>query len=161
MSAVASFILMPKSALDGLRAAATPQRSWLGRPKDRYWDYLKEHGREVSQYEWSGYILATLLPFLEERHQIDLMTSEFDQLSTYLVEKRGATHFVFTEGHKRQYLDKLNPQSFSADVLGKYYNEFNEVDEPDAGRWMLDGIRCFRESLAQVDANTVIVFVIG
>jgi len=76
MSAIVSFILMPKSAIDGLRNAATPKKSWLGKPKDAYHDYLAQNGRVVAHYEWSGYTLATLLTYLQEE-QIDLMHSDF------------------------------------------------------------------------------------
>jgi hypothetical protein len=160
MSAIASFILIPKSALDGLRDAATPKKSWLGKPKDAYWDYLRQHGREAAQYEWSGYVLATLLPYLQERH-IDLMHSEFDELSTRLTQKRGATTFIFTDAHKRAHLSKLAPDSFSEAQLRDYYNEFNAPSESDAGKPMLDGIRAIQQSLQALDVSSVIVFIIG
>lgn len=159
MSAIASFILMPRSAIDGLRDAATPKKRWFGKPKDMYYDFLAQHGRAVAQYEWSGYILATLLPYLQEQH-IDLMHSDFDELSTYLTQKRGATHFIFTDAHKKAFLTKLGGQ-FSEDALRDYYNEFNETQEPTAGKPMLDGIRAMRQSVIAMDGDSVIVFSIG
>jgi hypothetical protein len=160
MSAIASFILMPKSALDALREAAPPKRSWLGKPKDIYNDFLAQHGRVVARYEWSGYILATLLPYLEEQ-KIDLMHADFDELSTYLTQKRGKTHFIFTDAHKRAHLARLAPQSFSEAELRDYYNEFNATSEPEAGKAMLDGIRAIEQSLQSLDESSVIVFSIG
>lgn len=160
MSALASFVLIPKTALDGLREAASPKKSWLGKPKDTYWDYLKQHGREAAQYEWSGYVLATLLPFLQER-QIDLMHSDFDELGTYLTQKRGATHFIFTDARKRAHLTKLAPDSFSEEQLRDFYNEFNGSSESEAGKPMLDGVQAVRQSLQALDGSSVIVFSIG
>ncbi len=160
MSAIASFILIPKAALDGLRDAATPKKSWLGKAKDTYWDYLKQHGREVAEYEWSGYILASLLPFLQAR-QIDLMHSDFDALATHLTQKRGATYFVFTDAHKRAHLTKLAPDSFAEGQLRDYYNEFNATSEPEAGKPMLDGIRAIQQSLQALDESSVVVLSIG
>lgn len=109
----------------------------------------------VADYEWSGYILTTLLPYLEERHQIDLMKSEFDGLSAFLVEKRGATHFIFTDAHKRDYLQKLAPDTFSEEQLRDYYNEFNETHDPEVGKPMVDGIRAFQQSLRAVNESSV------
>jgi hypothetical protein len=45
MSAIASFIKLPKSAIEGLRKAATDGT-------DR--NYLSTNGREVAEYRWSG-----------------------------------------------------------------------------------------------------------
>lgn len=42
--------------------------------------------------------------------------------------------------------------------MGEYFREFNETDDPDAGKWMLDGIRAFRQSLSALDEDSVIVF---
>ena len=51
-------------------------------------------GAAVAEYRWSGYVLATLLPYLEEKHQIDLMKSE--ELAAFLTNTTRATHFIFT-----------------------------------------------------------------
>jgi hypothetical protein len=65
-SAIASFILLLKSSLDGLGNAAKPQKRLFRGPKDTYWDYLSEVGREVADYQHSGYVLATLLSWLKD-----------------------------------------------------------------------------------------------
>jgi hypothetical protein len=151
MSAIASFTKLPKTSLDGLRQA-TAQGSF-GR-------YLQQHGQPVADYEWSGFILATLLPYLDEQ-QIQLMKSEHDELATFLSQTLQATCFVFTDAHRQAYVSKLAPETFSAQKLGDYYNEFNATDEPDAGQPMLDGIRAFRQSLSALDGDSVIVFCIA
>jgi hypothetical protein len=158
MSAIASFTQLPTSALAGLRTAAVPKKTFFGSTKDGYDRYLAQNGRPVADYPWSGYVLATLLTYLEERG-IDLMHSEHDELSTFLTTTRHATHFVFTDTHRSAYLDQLS-KSFSEEELRDYFNEFNASDEPDAGKPMLDGIAAFRDSVASVDKDSVVLFAI-
>jgi hypothetical protein len=152
MSAIASFIKLPKSALEGLREAAANGTDD---------DYLSENGREVVDYGWSGYVLATLLPSLEEKHQIDLMKSEYDELGTSLTDATGATHFVFTPDHRVAFLNRLEPGLFSEAELRQYFNEFNATNEQEIGRAMLDGIVALRDTLKQIDDSSVVVFKIN
>ncbi|MFO1459475.1 MAG: hypothetical protein U1G08_08690 [Verrucomicrobiota bacterium] len=160
MSAIASFIKLSKSALDGLREAAIPKKRFFGAPRDSFHDYLRKHGAKVAEYPWSGYVLATLLPYLQEQHQIDLMRSEQDALSKYLSENRSVTVFIFTSHHRTAYADKLGAE-FSEQALRDYYNEFNGSSEPDVGKPMLDGIRAIRQSLNALDESSVIIIIIG
>lgn len=150
MSAIASFILLPKSKLDDLQQAAT-------RPDDWH-EWLDENGRPAADYEYSGYLLATLLPYLEARHNIDLMDSDYNELGNFLSKEREATYFVFTEKHKMAYADQLSPEFFSAALLCEYFNKFNAASETEIGEPMLDGIRAIQESLKKVDGDSVIIF---
>jgi hypothetical protein len=157
MSAIARFTLMPAADLPGLCDAATPRKSLFGKPKDNFHAYLTSHGREVSDYPWSGYVFGALLVYLEQ-HGLNLMDSEYDELSTQLCNARGATYFIFTPAHKRELLAQLDPTGFSEAALRDYYNEFNEVEESHAGKPMLDGIRSIWQSLRALDDSSVIVF---
>ena len=148
MSAIASFTKLPKTSLDGLRQATA---------QGKFDSFLQQHGKSVADYEYSGYILATLLPYLDEQ-QIQLMKSEHDELATFLSQTLQATCFVFTDAHRQAYAGKLAPESFSEQKLCDYYNEFNATDESDAGQPMLDGVRAFRQSLSALDDGSVIVF---
>jgi hypothetical protein len=160
MSAIASFIKLPKAALDRLREAAVPKKRLFGGQRDTYPDYLRQHGKEVADYNWSGHVLATLLVYLQKQHQIDLMKSEFDELSTFLSKSRGATYFILTDAHKQAYLLTLGGE-FSEQTLCDYYNTFNGSAETDVGRPMLDGVRAFKQSLDTLDEKSVVVFSIG
>jgi hypothetical protein len=160
MSAIAGFIKLPKTAIEALCKAA-PKKRLFAAPCDTYYDYLRQNGQVVAEYRWSGYVLATLLPYLEEKHQIDLMKSEYDALATTLSTARRATHFVFTNELKSKYLDKLDTLSVSEDELRNYYNEFNTANESAAGKPMLDGVKTLREALSRVDDSSVILFIIG
>jgi hypothetical protein len=161
MSAIAKFIKLPKTAVDGLERAATPKKPLFGSPRDVYYDYLGQHGEEVADYRWSGYVLATLLPYLEERHQIDLMKSEYESLAKSLSKARKATHFIFTNALRAKYLDKLNALSVSEQEFCDYYNEFCETNEVELGKPMLDGVEVLRQALDRVDDSSVILFVIS
>jgi hypothetical protein len=156
MSAIAPFIRLPIGDIGGLCAAAVH-----GAGRGGYDDFLERHGREVVDYRWSGWVFGTLLAYLDERHGIDLTQSSHDELSKFLTKTRGATHFVLTDDHRRAYFDALDPGKFSQAALRDYYNEFNEADEDELGEAMLDGIRAIRQSLASVDENSVVLFIIG
>ena len=149
MSAIASFIKLPKSALEGLRKAVASGTDY---------DYLRANGREVADYQWSGYVLATLLPYLQEKHQIDLMKAEYDDIAGLLTNATDAAHFIFTPSQSLAFLKRLDPALFSQDEMRDYFNAFNETNEHEIGRAMLDGIAAFRESLGQLDEGSVIAF---
>ena len=118
-------------------------------------------GREVAEYRWSGYVLATLLQYLEEKHQIDLMKSEYDELAAFLTNTTGATHFIFTPSQRTAFLNRLEPKSFSEEEVRQYFNEFNATNEQEIGRAMLDGVSVLRESLGQIEDSSVVVFSIS
>lgn len=160
MSAIASFVLLPKSALAELRKAATPKKRFFGGVKDHFHDFLRLRGRHAATYDWSGYVVATLLPFLVERG-VDLMKSEYDELSSFLTKERGSSCFILTPAHQRAYLSKLSTESFSEAEMRDYCNEFNASSEPEAGKPMLDGVRAIHESLRQLDDESVVLLHIG
>ena len=160
VSAIAMFKKIPISALEGLQEAAAPTKSIFGTPKDEYGDYLKAHSREVADYQWSGFVIATLLPYLKQVHQVDLMASEFEELAKFLTETRRATHIFLTNDHKQAYLSNLGTQ-FSVEDLEAYYNEFNQTNEAGVGIAMRDGIVAIREALGEVDGQSVILVAIG
>jgi len=161
MSSTASFIQLPESAVGGLRDAAIPKKRLFLAAKDTYHDYLVAHGREAIQYNWSGHVLATLLPYLEEKHQIDLMKSQFDELATFLTQARGATCYILTEAHSAAFVDRLDPQRFSEAELRAYFNEFNDANEPAIGRAMLDGVAALQGCLRQLRSGFLVLLTIG
>ena len=161
MSAIASFILLPKASLDGLRAAAKPQKRLFRAPKDTYWDYLREAGREAAGYQWSGYVLATLLAWLADERHVDLQSSEHDELSRYLSGERGSSHLIFSKEQRDKYLAQLDPSAASIEQLRDYYNKFNEVNEPDAGLPMMDGLRALQQAPSAIDDASVVLLIIG
>ena len=160
MAAIAVSFLISKTALDGLRQAAVPKKSWFSAPKDIYWDYLRKNGRPIADYPWSGYVLTTMLVWLQEKHGIDLMKSSEDELANFLNEARGATHFVLSVEHRAAFLG-LDPQACSAAEFLRYYNEFNEADETDLGTSMEDGIGLLKRLLVAVDQDSLALLIIA
>ena len=160
MSAIAHFTLLSIDKIDGLREAANPKKRIIGKPVDTYWEYLKNNGKHVCDYQWSGYVLATLLPYLAEKHDVDLMGSEHDDLSGFLSEARSATHFIFTNFHKDNFLNKLE-EEYSEAELEDYFNKFNETNEQGVGEAMLDGIKAFQQCLSLINDDLVIIFSIS
>jgi hypothetical protein len=119
MSAIASFIRIPKAALEGLRAAATPRKKLFGGLRNDFPEYLRKHGEEDVDYTWSGWVFSTLLVYLDEVHQIDLLHSEYDELSAFLAQSVGGSHFFLTHAHKQAYLTKLDSE-FESSALRDY-----------------------------------------
>src|SRR5262249_44684957 len=106
MSAIASFIKLPKSALAGLRIAAASGAEY---------EYLSAKGREVVEYGWSGYVLGNVLDYLDEKHQIDLTKSEYNELAQFLTNSTGASHIILTSNQRAAFGDRLDPELFSED----------------------------------------------
>jgi hypothetical protein len=146
MSAIASFIRLPVTALEELG--------------DDYDNCIERLGQPVAEYDWSGYVLATLLVYLD-KDGVKLMDSAYKELSNQLCQTRGSTIFIFTPAHKDAYLDRLSPERFSSDALRDYFNEFNATSEAGIGQAMLDGISCIQQSLSSIDAVSVVVLEIG
>jgi hypothetical protein len=161
MSAIALFVRLPKTALDGLRKVAVPDKPLWGKLRDTYDDYLRQPGEEVVDYQWSGYVLWTLLPYLEKQHKINLMRSEYEILADFLVKARGVTHFVLTDEQRLKYADRLDAAKFSEEQLRYYYNEFNETVEPGIGKPMIEGIKAFQWALRSIDQSSVVVLSIS
>jgi hypothetical protein len=161
MSAVASFILLPTSALGELRDAAVPKKRFFGGFKDGLPEFLAKRGKEVAQYAWSGYVLATLLPYLAQKKQIVLMKPDYEDLGAFMSKTRNSSVFVFSSVQKDAALEKLSNGTFSAEEMRDYFNNFNASNEKEIGQAMLDGIEAIKCSLEQIDASSVVLLMIG
>ena len=146
MSSVAHFIRLPASTVDQLAS-----------DHDRI---VKQHGHSVVTYDWSGYVLLTLLEYLDEQG-IKLMESPYDALAPDLSETLGATAFLLTPMHKEAYQARLSPSLYRADELRDYFTEFTGTDDEETGQAMLDGISAFECSLASLDNDSVVLVSIG
>ena len=146
MSAIAEFTRLPAAKVEQLRFA---------------YDATMASGESVAEYGYSGYVLATLLPYLDD-HGIVLGRSPYDALVTELCQQRGISLFVFTSSHRDSYLSKLSPEQFSVAELRAFYNEFNAcTDGPEVGEAMLAGVAALRDSLGSLNADSVVVCTIG
>jgi hypothetical protein len=113
---------------------------------------ISEAGEIITylEYSWSGYVLATLLRYLDDQG-IDLMHSQ----------TREGSVFVHTSDHRERYLARLDPSAFDGAALRRYYEELNETSADGVEYAMLDGIAFLRDSLAPLQAAIVAVVIIG
>lgn len=160
--ATASLHLIPKSALPGLIDAATPKKTRLRKPKDPFPEYLSQSSRLLATYDWSAYVLVTLLVYLQTRG-VDLLKSaaEYADLAMRLMDARGFSCTILSQSHRDAYLAQLVPEAFSEEELRDYFNELNAASETYVGKPMLDGIRVLGEGLAAVDEQSVILLIMG
>jgi hypothetical protein len=154
-----SFVIS-ESVLPKVQAAASPRKRILRGRSDEFWDVLGREAITRIEYGWSGYVLATLLPYLDEQG-IDLMHSDNDEIASALSQTRACSVFVFTSDHRERYLARLDPIEFDGTLLRRYYEEFNETAAEGVEYAMLDGIAFFRDTLASLESANVAVCIIG
>ena len=118
--------MISESALPIVQAAASPRKSILRGTSDEFWDVLSRETITRIEYAWSGYVLVTLLPYLDEQG-IDLLHSDHDEVALTLPQTREGSVFVLTSDHRERYLARLDPSQFDGAVLRRYYEEFNET----------------------------------
>jgi hypothetical protein len=159
-SAIGQSFVISESALPIVQAAASPRKRILRGTSDEFWDVLGRETITRIEYAWSGYVLATLFPFLEEQ-DIDLLHSDHDQVASALSQAREGSVFVLTSDHRERYLARLDPSAFDGAVLRRYYEEFNETAAEGVDYAMLDGIAFFRDTLAPLESAIVAVLIIG
>ena len=159
MSALAKFTLLPSSAVKGLRDAALEQKA--NARARAFAELLRKSGRDVVDYKWSGWVFGTLLAYLDEKRGINLASSDAENLADFLTDTLCPTYFVLTPKHKLEHIAGLRRDGFSEAELTAYYNEFNETEELDIGKAMLDGIDCLHRSLAAIDEQSFVLFHVG
>jgi gluconate kinase len=159
-SAIGQSFVISESALPIVQAAACPQKRIIRGTSDEFWDALGRETITRIEYAWSGYVLATLLPYLNEQG-IDLMHSDHDEVASTISQTRAGSVFVLTSDHRERYLARLDPIEFDGAVLRRYYEEFNETASEGVDYAMLDGIAFFRDTLAPLESAIVAVFIIG
>ena len=159
-SAIGQSFVISESALPIVQAAASPRKRIVRGTSDEFWDVLGRETITRFEYAWSGYVLATLLPYLDEQG-IDLLHSDHDEVASTISQTREGSVFVLTSDHRERYLARLDPSAFDGAVLRRYYEEFNETAAEGVDYAMLDGIAFFRDTLAPLESAIVTVFIIG
>jgi gluconate kinase len=157
-SATGQSFVISERALPVVHAAASAPT--VRGSSDQFWDVL---GRETIirlEFSWSGYVLATLLTYLEEQG-IHLMHSDHDEVALTISRARQGSVFVLTSDHRERYLTRLDPIEFDGAVLRRYYEELNETAADGVDAAMLDGIAFFRDTLAPLESGILALFIIG
>ncbi len=150
MSAVASFIRLPKEELRELASAVG------GDDPQGLAEFLAANGTSVVEFEEDGDIFSVLLPVLADDYDIDLETSE-NALIADLAEATDALVFILTQADQKKYLEQLDPDNFSAEELGEAHADFTEDEEAGAGEAMLAGIAALHQAMQEVDADHAVV----
>jgi hypothetical protein len=150
MSAVGEIYILPSSSVERVRE---------GVGAGTLDSVLRKDSTGVVGYNWSGYVLATLLAYLEEQG-VPLMNSDYDDVGTLVSQGRGVTSFVLEPAHRR-FLDVLDPGRYDPSALQSYYEEFNQTSANGVGQAMVDGIAMFRDALARIDERSVGLLIIG
>ena len=158
-SAIGQSFVISESALPIVQAAAGPRERIVRGTSDEFWDVLGRETITRIEYSWSGYVLATVLPYLDEQG-VDLMHSDHDEVASTISQTREGSVFVLTSDHRERYLARLDPSAFDGAVLRRYYEELNETAAAGADYAMLDGIAFFRDTLAPLQSAIVAVFII-
>ncbi|MCA1617128.1 MAG: AAA family ATPase, partial [Acidobacteria bacterium] len=159
-SVIGQSFVISESALPIVQAAGSPRKRILRGTSDEFWDVLGRETITGVEYAWSGHVLATLLPYLDEQG-IDLLHSDHDEAASILSRTREGSVFVLTSDHRERYLARLDPSAFDGAVLRRYYEKFNETAAEGVDYAMLDGIAFFRDTLAPLESAILAVFIIG
>jgi hypothetical protein len=159
MSMIAGGWVVPVSALPAILEAARrkPGLFSFGRPA---FDKTVKSGRVLPTYDGQGYVLATLLVFLN-KEGIDLLSGDQKQLSEQLSAARRTTIVILTEAHRTTELPKLMVSQFDAARLEAYYSAFTASDASGVGAVMAAGVEYLTKVLAGVGANEVALIEIG
>src|SRR4051794_23048192 len=159
-SAIAQSFVIPESALPIVRAAASPRKRIVRGTSEEFRDALGRETITRIEYAWSGDVLATLLPYLDEQG-IDLLRSDRDELASTIPETPEGSVLILESVDRERHLARLDPSAFDGAMLRRYYEQFNETAAEGVEYAMLDGIAFFRDTLAPLNCATVAVLIIG
>ncbi len=165
MSAIADFRLIDVGKLNELRNNAeikVEQKIFEKKTIDPYWNYLDLNSRQLKDFEYSGYIFADLLVFLNENKGIDLLKGKYGDIANQISESRQNFTTILTYEHREAYLNKLNPDNFTVDELISFNKDFSEQEDPVLAEAELAGIKALRESLELLkDDNQIVLLSVG
>ena len=165
MSGIADFRIIKTDKLETLKGLSEiiVKKSFFKKTViDGYWDFLDENSKKLEDFNWSGYIFANLLIFLQENKGIDLLTSEFDPIANWISEKRGVSVIIFTDKHKQLFMDKLVPENYNESELIAFNKEFSEDESPELAKAEMDGIKAIWNSMAELmDENEVVLLTVA
>ena len=165
MSSIASFYLLKTSKLQELSQHAeiiVKKGLFSKKVTDTYNDYLANNATELASNQSGGYLYATLLVFLQEEKNIDLLTNEHDAIAGELVVKRGVTHFIFTRQQRDAHLRQLEPSLYSLSELQQFNQDFSEDGDEETAALSLDAIKVLHDNLKQLGQDDeVLLLIVG
>lgn len=156
---IATFNLIDTKSIPGLLAKAVVRKTWLGKTKDEFWDFLSKNSQKLQAPDLSGTYLAVLLALLDQ-NGINLMDSDLKAEANQLSEARGSTVFIFTT-HQKGLIQKVRSLEWRELELRKQFEEFNEDVDPESGKAMLNWIEALMNLLEKATDSKVIILQIG
>ena len=149
MSAIATTWLIKREELDELVAIARTSGT------DDVWSNL--FARPDTTLDWSGWVMARVLNFLDER-DVPLMTSslqaEADALSEVI-----STVFVMTP-ESRSYLAQLDADAYTDEELLAYLADGGGIDS-DSLPATRDALRMLHDGIAALADDEVLLLSVG
>ncbi len=165
MSAIASFYMLDTSQLDSLilNAEIIVKKGFFRKKvTDNYWAYLATNATALKSLDGSGYIYGNLLVYLQEEKNIDLLTSQYDNIVKELTDTRDASHFIFTHHHKLSYLAQLDPALFSLTAIQKFNQEFSEEGDEETAKLTIEAIKILHDNLSKIQHDSqVLLLIVG
>ena len=171
MSAIATFYLLDKSALESLinKPFAAPQKGGLFKslfagkepsPQKLFTDEFYAAGKEVAIFEYSGHALPHLELFLEERFSIDVNNHVEADLTRRLEANVGPCQAFEAEG-ATVLLQKLSSVTINrADLQAYADDEFGE-DQGEMVAALESAFNSLKSWLAQVHTGQIGVLING
>src|SRR5574337_939720 len=127
MSLIASFYLLPESAIPKLNEAArqpvwSETKRWLffivsNRQHNPYWEFVFMQGKALEEYHWSGRAFLALCEMLEERKGISVIGFDAEDISKPILEARRATDLFFRSADAQRLLLTLESVIIADDEI--------------------------------------------
>jgi hypothetical protein len=116
--------------------------------------------RSSREFESNGNVIAVLAEFLRTHDGLDVLCNDDVSLENTLKHSDAVT-FSYSPTRSFELAGQLAARVPDRDALTAYWREFNEVDEPEAGHWMLAAHDWLHSALLDVQPGTVGVLSIG
>jgi hypothetical protein len=171
MSAIASFYIFDKSALESLisKPIAAPQKAGLLKslfgskepsPQKLFADEFYAVGREVAVFEYSGYAFPSLELFLEERFGIEVNSQIEADLTRRLEDNIGPCQ-AFEPTGAAGLLQKLSSITISRTDLQEYADDEYGEDQGVMVEALESAFNSLKSWLAQIHPGQIGILING
>jgi len=165
MSAIATFYLFDTGKLGELvhNAEVTVKKSLFKKMvTDNFYDYLTANAKDLGDFPGSGPTYASVLVYIEDEKGIDLLHHPYEAIVAEVYAKRESTIFIFTNEHRKQYGELLDPANYTVEELRSFNKEFSDDGDEETAQSSMDAIRLLHRHLYTLDgAEQVLLLLIG
>ena len=160
MSAIGDGYLVETPDLAALVTAAMPVRRFLRLPLDGFPAFLATRCRALGMFDYSGFMLTTVLAFLDERG-VKLGKSHRD-IADEIARLRGAMYVVFiTDAERAEALPRMDAIDPSAQELERYDCELCEREPEGQGEALVAAYAYLRRAVAAASPSAVAMVMVG